>query len=258
MGLKGEKRAAMYELPPYRKKYLLQQNQLFRAATPQRSPPKSQGHGFQPSYSASYGPSSAVTLMPRLVPQLTGDAGILRRFSVAGWGAGSTAPPIVSVGSDRSSGEFNTSGSSAQGKDKGQVEKIVEDLQPLQPQTTGGIWGSWWTSSGGEKPTTNVKEAEKSIKWYVDGVRAGSTTDIKLVKHLISLRVHLSTTKLVRIEEFVEEEKGLEALGNLLASLTGKGGKRRNLNEMEITVLLEVTKCLRVLLNTEVSPSRPD
>jgi diaphanous 1 len=98
-------------------------------------------------------------------------------------------------------------------------------------------------------------EKGHTARWYVDGIRAGRSTDIKLVKHLISLRVHLSTAKLVWIEEFVDAEKGLDALRILLADLVGKGGKRKILVDVESTVLLEVVKCLRVLLNTEVSGS---
>ena len=76
--------------------------------------------------------------------------------------------------------------------------------------------------------------------------------DMKLVKHLISLRVHLSTASLTWIEEFVHERRGMEVLGMLLAGLVGKSGKRKALTEVEGTVLFELIKCLRVLLNTEV------
>lgn len=55
------------------------------------------------------------------------------------------------------------------------------------------------------------------------------------------------------IEQFLFEARGMEALGVLIASLVGKGGKRRKLIDVEETVLLEVVKCLRVLLNTAVS-----
>lgn len=249
----------MYELSKERKKYLLRQNREFRSASSSRAPSTRVGghHNNQPSYAASYSPASAAALLPRLVPQLTGDSGLMRRFSIAGWGAGSTAPPVVSTESNRSSGEFDNGG--AKGKGKAQVEKLAEDMQPiqpLQPQSTGGLWSSWWASSGGEKTGTTEKgskDTTKSASWYVDGIRTGKTTDMKLVKHLISLRVHLSTAKLLWIEEFVGDEKGLDALGTLLASLVGKGGKRRSLTEVETTILLEVIKCLRVLLNTEVS-----
>lgn len=73
-----------------------------------------------------------------------------------------------------------------------------------------------------------------------------------MVKHLIPLRVHLSTANLAWIGEFVDERGGLEVLGGVLAGLVGKGGKRKRLGDVEEMVLLEVVKCLRVLLNTEV------
>ncbi|GLB34079.1 putative diaphanous FH3 domain contatinign protein [Lyophyllum shimeji] len=240
MGLTGEKRLPMYKLSTDQKKYLLQQNRTSSARSAQ--------HDEQPSYSATYGPSSGSALLPRLVPQLTGDSGLMRRFSiVGGWGGATSAPPVVSPDTGRLSGEFD---SSASGKGKAQVGKVAEEMQPLQPQNTGGLWGRWWASSGGEKSERSAQDTDKSAKWYVDGLR-GKSLDNKLVKHLISLRVHLSTAKMVWIEEFMITEKGLDALGSLLAGLVGKGGKRRDLTEMETNVLLENIKCLRVLLNTE-------
>jgi hypothetical protein len=237
----------MYELSATHKKYLLEQHRGSRTnATPSSMV---SSHNSQLSYAASSGSA----LLPRLVPQLTGDAGLMRRFSLAGW-AGGTAPPIVSSEHARSSGEFF---SSATGKGRAQVETFVEELQPIQPQTTGSLWGSWWASSGGEDvipvQKAGTKETYKSAKWYVEALRAGRSVDSKLIKHLISLRVHLSTAKLAWIEEFAGMEKGLDTLGGLLAGLVGKSGKRRELNDVETTVLLELIKCLRVLLNTEVS-----
>jgi hypothetical protein len=132
--------------------------------------------------------------------------------------------------------------------------KATEEPQPLQPQTTGGLWSSWWVSSGGEKTATqgkNAKEA-KTPKWYVDRIK-GKTLDTKLVKNLISLRVHLSTARVFWVKEFVETEAGLDALSAMLASLVGRAGKRKHLSDMEGAVLLEIIKILRVLSNTEVS-----
>jgi diaphanous 1 len=77
---------------------------------------------------------------------------------------------------------------------------------------------------------------------------------MRLAKHLISLRVHLSTVKLAWIECFVGEQSGMDALGTLLIGLVGKGDTRK-LTDTEETVLLEVVRCQRVLLNTEVSNS---
>lgn len=125
---------------------------------------------------------------------------------------------------------------------------------PLQPQSTGSLWSSWWSSSGGEastSPKSNAKE-EKSAGWYIECIRSRRTTDFKLVKHLISLRVHLSTAKLSWVNGFLNENDGMELLGSLLSTLVAKGGKRKKLGDTEEMVLYEVLKCLRVLLNIGV------
>lgn len=232
----------MYSLPPSRKRYLLKQNSALRASIPKQPP----GSPTSPSYAASYGPSSASALLPRLVPQLTGDTGLMRRLSMAGWGA--SAPPVVTAESpQRTSGEFDVA-LDLKSSRKAQLERAAE-AQPLQPQMTGSLWGSWWTSSS----TMTSGDGSKTAKSYVERLQSPKAMDKKLASHLISLRVHLSTAKVAWIEEFITAEKGLIALGGLLTTLVGKGGKRRLLNEAENTVLAEVIKCFRALLNTEVS-----
>ena len=62
----------------------------------------------------------------------------------------------------------------------------------------------------------------------------------------------MSTANLAWIEDFVTTESGMNVLSDLLSKLVSKGGKRKKLSEVEDTVLLEVIKCLRALLNTEV------
>jgi diaphanous 1 len=229
----------MYSLSADRKKYLLRQNSQTKSATLSRASAKN-GPPVQANNTGSYGPVSAAA---RLVPQLTGDGGMLKRFSMVGWGTGASAPvqPSPPSSPDTKTEKFGTISRSS--RDSGGLE-----AKPLQSQGTGGLWSSWWTSSGGDK----TAEKTKTAKWYVDGIRNAKGTDTKLVKHLISLRVHLSTAQLLWIEEFVTDEGGLDALGALLATLVGKGGKRKKLTEHEEMVLLEVVKCLRVLLNTEV------
>lgn len=234
----------MRNLPLVRKKYLLRQNRQFgsmsKALARQSSVPAVQ----QP---ASPGPSSPGTILPRLVPQLTGNS-LMNRLSV--WGSSSSSiPPTPTRESEQpiSSDAAATDHEPATAVGGKSVDRPDADPPPLQPQTTGGLWSSWWTSSGG------ADRAEKQTpKWYADGLRGGRSVDMKLVKHLISLRVHLSTASLTWIEEFVQERKGIDVLGTLLAGLVGKSGKRKALSEVESTVLFEVIKCLRVLLNTEV------
>jgi len=233
----------MHQLPADRKLYLLEQHKQYRLASVKPHP-----HVDQPSYPITYGPSSAGNLLPRLVPQLTGDSGLMRRLSMTGWGATNTTSSSASTSTRK--GEMpGLSWTSTQ-------TQATEVPQPLQPQTTGGLWSSWWVSSGGEKSVTGqskgLAKETKAPKWYVDSIK-GKTLDTKLVKLLISLRVHLSTARVFWVKEFVETEAGLDALSAILANLVGRAGKRKHLTDIEDAVLLEIMKILRVLSNTEVS-----
>lgn len=234
----------MRNLPLDRKKYLLRQNRQFgsmsKAMARQSSVPGAQ----QPVTTSS---SGSGTILPRLVPQLTGN-GLINRLS--GWGGSNSSTPSTPTQESEQPINSDTSVSSnkpATARGRKSVDGPDADPPPLQPQTTGGMWSSWWTSSGGAD-----KAQKQTPKWYVDGLKGGRSVDMKLVKHLISLRVHLSTASLTWIEEFVQERKGMNALGLLLGGLVGRSGKRKALTDVENTVLFELVKCLRVLLNTEV------
>jgi diaphanous 1 len=231
----------MHQLSPDRKKYLMRQNSQTRSATLSRASAKS-ASPISPSNTGSYGPAAAAAMLPRLVPQLTGEGGFMKRFSMAGWSANPPAQPAQADPPTSPEPKAEKFGTKRGSRD------LAAESKPLQSQGTGGLWNSWWASSGGDKSS----EKAQTAKWYVDGVRNAKAMDTKLVKHLITLRVHLSTAQLVWIEEFVKDEGGIEALGAILSGLVGKGGKRKQLTEHEEMILLEVIKCLRVLLNTEV------
>lgn len=231
----------MHNLPPDHKKYLLRQNRQFGSISKALVRP-SPAPGTQQS--AVTGPGA---ILPRLVPQLTGN-GLVNRFSV--WGSSnSSTPPTPSQESEPPINSDNTTTADKPPtmRDHKSIDGPNMDPPPLQSQTTGGLWSSWWTSSGGTD-----KAQKQTPMWYADGLKGGRSMDMKLVKHLISLRVHLSTASLTWIEDFVQERKGIDALGFLLGGLVGKSGKHRALTEVEGTVLFELIKCLRVLLNTEV------
>jgi diaphanous 1 len=260
----------MRALPSDRKRYLLQQNNHARAASQ-----INKAHNV----SASYGPSSAASLLPKLVPQLTGDSGgLMKRFSIAGltgWG-GSPAAPVLSPTQERGFTDSARRNSTAVKESPIITSEIVEEPTPLVEQQTGGLFSNWWPSAKGKEkenaaPPTTVDDTGKSndVVWYVEGLRTGlvslllsnrhkshqlysRTSDSRLAKHLISLRVHLSTAKLTWIERFLLEAKGMDALGALLMNLVGQGSRRRKFGETEEIVLLEIAKCLRVLLNTQV------
>ncbi len=234
----------MYNLPPERQQYLLKQHRDRAQSVSRATGPVRQRTGPSSPQASTFSPATSSGLIPRLVPQLTGDSGIMRRFSIVGWGSGSSPGH-----SPRASADFDASAKPAE-------EVRAESPTPIQPQSTGGLWSSWWSSSGGEKTFTadsSPQESLKTPKWYVDNMRVGKPSDMKLVKHLISLRVHLSTADLAWIESFVYESRGMDSLSALLAGLVGKGGKRKKLQNVEETVLLEAIKCIRVLLNTDVS-----
>ncbi|KAG8880257.1 hypothetical protein FRB97_000969 [Tulasnella sp. 331] len=260
LGLKGPQREQMNALPSDRKQYLVKQNKLAKSAsstTINQSPPR------HASENASYGSASA-SLLPQLVPQLTG--GVMKRFSLAGlgWGAtdlaegqedtggaigGPTFPLPTAVNSAQKSSRLPPNDDSS--------AKSIEDsgnTQPLVPQSTGGLWNNWWSAPAGPSASgagSADRTKPQSCAWYVDNLKPGVLTGSKLAKHLISLRVHLSTAKLTWIEKFVKEERGMDLLGGVLDGLVGTDKKRRKLGEIDDTVLGEVVKCFRVLLNTE-------
>lgn len=242
----------MYQLPIEQKRYLLQNHLRSSALSKSPGAKTAVKHNAQAS---TYGPTSAAAFLPKLVPQLTGDSGLMKRFSISSW----TSVPVPASPAS-STGEFSKADVQSESRRRDSVASARSlsekqpNISPIQPQSTG--WSSWWASSGGEKASSSgdfwlPEEIEKSAKWYVDGIRK-KAMDMKLVKHLISLRVHLSTAIVAWISEFVMEEKGMEVIGQLLGGLVSKGGKRKSLNEVEDMILLELIKCLRVLMNTEV------
>lgn len=229
----------MHSLPPEKKRQLIEQVRDKSDKVASASPLAS------PTSSATYGLSSGSALLPRLVPQLSGDSSFFKRISpFPTWGSTTSPPPLSVNPKRRSGGEFATGHRLPISS-----EKMEEDVQSVQPQATGSMFSTWWTALGGEAATDN--EHSSSARTYVDGIRKSRDADSKLAKHLISLRVNLSTAKLPWIETFIAEE-GIIAISGLLSSLVGKGRKRRAVTDSENSVLLEVIRSLRVLLNTEV------
>jgi diaphanous 1 len=74
-----------------------------------------------------------------------------------------------------------------------------------------------------------------------------------LLKHLLSLRVTLSTAKLAWISDFVAQS-GFDALQVILEKIDRQPREQGDLNEQ---VIGEVIKCLRVLMNTQVRTTFP-
>lgn len=259
MGLKGPQRAHTAALPAESKRYLMKQNRMHKSA----SISTLEGEPLPDNpYRASYGPA----MLPKLVPQMTGD--VMKRFSLAniGWGSASlSTDAITSPGS--AGAPVQTREAAVRSRESTRSpDRDFNDNAPvapfLVPQSTGGLWGSWWASSSTSTPGSpgpkngllfSGAAKPRSCASYVEGLKPGVLSGTQLAKHLISLRVHLSTAKLAWIEKFVLAECGMDALGRLLADLVGKGSKRPTLSESDNINLGEVLKCFRVLLNTEVT-----
>lgn len=184
-----------------RKQYLIHQSRQSKSVlgTPSQTSHQASSQGFNGA--------SSVTLIS---PQYTG--GIMKRLSL--WGASTSSP--------------STSTSPAQATTGSPGKETSTEALPIVPQITGSLWGNWWSSSPREteKPKEGDRSTPKSAEWFVDGIRNGKATDSRLVKHLISLRVHLSTAKVAWVEKFLEREKGMNALADLLGLLVEKSGRR--------------------------------
>lgn len=180
LGLKGPQRTAMQDLPVARKRYLLKQHIQMRSSSSIAAMAPQ-----QPQYSASYGPASASALLPRLVPQLTGDSGMFKRFSiVGGWGAASTPATSSPLAAHSEDHQFpspsGSTGTMRGGRPMSPVERATSpppmiEAQPLVPQTTGGLWSGWFMSSKpkvAEKPASD-KSKGQTPELYVESLKLG-------------------------------------------------------------------------------------
>jgi diaphanous 1 len=70
-----------------------------------------------------------------------------------------------------------------------------------------------------------------------------------LIKSMIALRVSLSTAGTAWMEDFLDLN-GLDALQGQLARLVTRPKEAGDLTEQ---IIVEIVKCLRVLMNTDVS-----
>ncbi|KAI8360387.1 hypothetical protein B0O80DRAFT_203131 [Mortierella sp. GBAus27b] len=122
--------------------------------------------------------------------------------------------------------------------------------RPMSPTmaAAGSIWSSWF----GQTPlpdATQAEVADDSPQFYIDQLFSKTTNQKTLAKHLLSLRILLSTAKLSWIQQFLDG-RGFRALENVLdkTAIKKRGGKPSDLDE---TLQSECVQCLRVLMNTE-------
>jgi diaphanous 1 len=206
LGIKGPQRVIMRELTPDRKRFLITQHQ--QLSTPRSTPLRPSKTG-PASTSSDYG-------------ALAG----LKRFSLVGaWGGSDdNATPTkanrpLTYYDTRSSIESSPTNDSLR-SDEGSV---VSSPTIGQGETASG-WTSWWSAASNATGTGQVvgEQSKDTPQFYVDQLRSSKISQRSLVKHLIALRVRLSTAKLSWAQAFLGAAKGLDALEALLGKITLK------------------------------------
>jgi diaphanous 1 len=240
-GIKPEQRQKMREMTWDRKKYLIMQGKSRAPGTP-TSPTNN-------ASSATVGPASASSLVPKLLPQLTGSA--LGKFSVARFGSWTAASAPAGAAAALSAGELSPKGSIKRHVSSGSRRTSLEPTaeEPSSPIPKGSLWASWWGAPGqpviaeGERSSDRGKSAiaelarvgqvaspprssHSTVTPYVVGITGSRSSSTTLVKHLVSLRIHAATAKLDWIKEFLGPAQGMEALSNLIGTLVKSGDKR--------------------------------
>ncbi|WVW81462.1 hypothetical protein I302_103456 [Kwoniella bestiolae CBS 10118] len=257
LNLHGDKREAMTSLSPSRKTYLLAQHRQSTPATPSSPPPI---QAISPPrlttfISLSTGTSAGIS---RLLPQLTGPPasgtgstpttpnrgkeGGWKRFALAGLGVwNSEAAPQIDAHLDllTPGGEEEVTTPRAEPSAAEKALGEVGDLRPLEKQTTGGLW-AWWTGSS--------RAENGSPAGYIESLRYSRKTPQSLLKHLLSLRVTLSTVKLSWINEFIMLD-GLTIMSNILEKVAKQPRQKGDTGEQ---IIVEIAKSLRVLMNTDI------
>lgn len=149
----------MRNLPTDRKLYLLAQNRQMRE--------NNQHFSASTNRFASYGPSTATSFLPKLVPQLTGGTdSVMKRFSITsltGWGV-EQKPELAS----------DTAGSYGD-KNRSRAPSMTESSpEPLLAQVTGGLFGSWWNRSASAQSlrpdVTGGLETTRDPEWYISEI----------------------------------------------------------------------------------------
>ncbi|KAF9585106.1 hypothetical protein BGW38_003868 [Lunasporangiospora selenospora] len=129
--------------------------------------------------------------------------------------------------------------------------KLGASERPMSPTfaAAGSLWSSWFGATP-QPDTASVEEnTEDNPQFYIDQLTSKSITQKTLAKHLLGLRIALSTAKLSWIRLFLDA-RGFRALEAVLEkiALKKRAGKANDLDE---TLQSECVQCLRVLMNTE-------
>ncbi|PWZ03137.1 hypothetical protein BCV70DRAFT_12160 [Testicularia cyperi] len=295
LGIKGTSRNAMLALPDDRKRFLISQNEAARVSTPTRSRP-SIGSSTSDRAESPQAASGLVDTVSRASILASGWSNRFSISSIATWstsdthGSGSIREEETASQPDTNASAGNVSSRSSDGtrpttvvSDNGSAGSMADartssaedpHMQTLKANHTGSsagiassLWNSWWGaagSTGGVNGASSSSAADRSgAVSYVAKLQDGKISRKDLVKHLLSLRVALSSAKLAWIDEFLDAE-GLQAIERIMqletegfvASLNVDRSRRTERKDLSDTILLEAVKCLRTLMNTELGFER--
>lgn len=278
LGIKGTSRTAMLALPEDRKRFLINQNESARLSTPT----KPRGSISQQSDKADSSNTGGFVDTLSRASAIAG--GWSNRFSISSF-TGPTDPNHANAELEEDSApsprrRFSGSGnhdSSSRGSGSTRPTTVLSDngsLGSVEARQTGydegtlklshtgssagaatTLWNSWW-GGGSSIAQTSISDSDSADK-YAAKLRDNKLSRKNLVKHLLSLRVTLSSAKLSWIGSFLQAS-GLDAIECIMQQeVEGFIGGREitkstERKEMSDTILLEAVKCLRTLMNTEL------
>lgn len=290
LGIKGTSRSAMLALPDDRKRFLINQNEAAKTSTPSKPRSSISQPGDKP-VSPALSHTSDTMGRNSVIP-----AGWSNRFSISsiatwatndtqGSGTGSVrdvdggTSPRASLSGDVSSQGSNSTRPTTVLSETGSLGSMDSKAQHNGDHTstikanhtgssagiTAGLWSSWWgggstfSSSSGSNDAVAGNERNAALG-HVSKLKDGKLSRKDLFKHLLSLRVTLSSAKLSWIDSFLqcdglgalEQIMQLEADGIVNSLNSSKQGKQTDRKEMSDAILLEAVKCLRTLMNIEL------
>ncbi|SAM77134.1 related to Diaphanous protein homolog 1 [Ustilago bromivora] len=290
LGIKGTSRSAMLALPDDRKRFLISQNEAARTSTPSK-PRSSMSQQVDKPVSPTLSNNSETMGRSSVLP-----SGWSNRFSISsiatwathetqGFGPG-TAKDVDGGASPRASlsGDVSSQGSSSTrpttvlsetgslGSMDSKVHHNGEHTNTIRANHTGSstgitasLWSSWWgggstLSATGGSNEAGVGNERNAALGNVSKLKDGKLSRKDLFKHLLSLRVTLSSAKLSWIDSFLqcdglgalEQIMQIEADGIVNSLNSNKQGKQAERKEMSDAILLEAVKCLRTLMNIEL------
>ena len=206
LGMKEGARINMRALDEDKKRVLLIQHQ--------------QLHGVDTLRPHRTGPGNRQMPMDAFVHAGERGGGVLsiKRFSIAGWSSNTEDTPKTASPTLSDSESFSS----------GLSSPVIFNSPPIPSpllQTATG-WTSWFSAGSPAKlSASSISLANKpkdTPAWYIQQISSKRIMQKDLVKHLIALRVRLSTQQLPWIEEFLNRD-GVEVLEELLKIVVTKG-----------------------------------